>query len=99
MSRAFVNEDAVHEPEPRYGLPSRESPRFAAAAARALLEGAHIGNTRSAEDATGYDWGAPALIPHIEDLIREAEGLSDERMARLGRRYLRAASRQGREPG
>ena len=93
MSRAFVNEDATHEPEPRYVLPSRESPRFDAAAARALLEGAHIGNTQSAEAATGYDWGDPALVPHIEALIREAEGLGDERMARLGRRYLRAAER------
>ena len=46
MSRAFVNEDATHEPEPRYTLPPRESPRFAAAAARALLEGAHIGDER-----------------------------------------------------
>ncbi|WP_419862261.1 hypothetical protein [Candidatus Palauibacter sp.] len=93
MSRAFVNEDATHEPEPRYVLPPRESPRFDAAAARALLEGAHVGNTRSAETATGYGWGEPALAPHIEDLIREAEGLGDERMARLGRRYLTAARR------
>ena len=93
MSRAFVNEDATHEPEPRYVLPPRESPRFDAEAARALLEGAHIGNTQSAEDATGYDWGDPVLVPHIEALIREAEGLGDERMARLGRRYLRAAER------
>ena len=94
MSRAFVNEDATHEPEPRYTLPSRESPRFDAAAARALLEGAHIGNTQSAEAATGYMWGDPVLIPHIEDLICEAEGLGDERMARLGRRYLRKAGRE-----
>lgn len=93
MSRAFVNEDATHEPEPRYVLPPRESPRFDAAAARALLEGAHVGNTRSAETATGYAWGDAALAPHIGELIREAEGLGDERMARLGRRYLRAAGR------
>lgn len=93
MSRAFVNEDATHEPEPRYALPPRESPRFDAAAARALLEGAHIGNTHSAETATGYAWGDPALVSHIEELIREAEGLGDERMARLGRRYLRKAGR------
>ena len=94
MSRAFVNEDAAHEPEPRYTLPPRESPRFDAAATRALLEGAHIGNTQSAEAATGYTWGDPVLIPHIEDLICEAEGLGDERMARLGRRYLRKARRE-----
>lgn len=93
MSRAFVNEDATHEPEPRYALPPRESPRFDAAAARALLEGAHIGNTRSAEAATGCAWGDPLLVPHIEELIREAEELGDERMARLGRRYLRKAGR------
>lgn len=93
MSRAFVNEDAVHEPEPRYVLPPRESPRFEAAAARALLEGANVGNTQSAEAATGIEWGDPALVPHVEALIREAEDLGDDRTARLGRRYLRAARR------
>ena len=94
MSRAFVNEDATYEPEPRYVLPPRASPRFAAAVARALLEGAHMGNTRSAETATGYEWGDPDLRPHILELIRDAEELGDERMARLGRRYLRAADRE-----
>jgi len=92
MSRAFVNEDDTHEPEPRYALPERDSPRYDAAAARALLEGAHMGNTQSAEAATGYVWGAPALVPRIEELIREAEEIGDERMARLGRRYLKKAS-------
>jgi len=92
MSRAFVNEDATHEPEPRYVLPERSSPRYDAAAARALLEGAHVGNTQSAEAATGYQWGDPALVPHVEDLIREAKEIGDERMARLGRRYLKKAA-------
>lgn len=91
MSRAFVNEDATHEPEPRYALPPRGSPRFEAAAARALLEGAHVGNTMSAEAATGRSWGDRRLVPHIEALIHEAETLGDVRMARLGRRYLRSA--------
>lgn len=93
MSRAFVNEDAAEEPEPRYALPDRDSPHYPAAAARALLEGAHIGNTQSAEQATGYAWGDASLAPHIEALIAEAEEEGDRRQARLGRRYLRAAER------
>ena len=94
MSRAFVNEDATHEPEPRYALPPRESPRFPEAAARALLDGAHIGNTQSAEAATGIEWGDPILVPHIKALTREAEALDDTRTTRLARRYLRAAARR-----
>ena len=92
MSRAFVNEDAAQEPEPRYTLPERDSPEYDAAAARALLEGANMGNTQSAEAATGYGWGDPRLISHIEALIREAEDIGDERMVRLGRRFVRKAS-------
>lgn len=92
MSRAFVNEDATQEPEPRYTLPERGSPDYDAAAARALLEGANIGDTRSAETATGYSWGDLVLVPHIETLIRQAEDMGDERTARLGRRFLRRGS-------
>lgn len=91
MSRAFVNEDATFEPEPRYSLPDRESPYYDEAAARALLEGANLGNTRSAEKATGYRWGEPVLAGHVEALMSEAAGAGDERMVRLARRYLRKA--------
>jgi len=91
MSRAFVNEDAASEPEPRYTLPDRDSPYYEEAAARALLEGADAGNTRSAEKATGYAWGDPALVEHMRALLAEAEDLGDERGVRLARRYLRKA--------
>ena len=91
MSRAFVNEDATSEPEPRYSLPDRASPYYEAAAARALLDGANVGNTLSAEKATGYRWGDPALVSYIEELAEEAAGLDDERTVRLARRYLRKA--------
>lgn len=89
MSRAFVNEDAASEPEPRYVLPARESSDYAFAAARALLEGADQGNTRSAELATGYTWGDPELVVHMRALIEQAETDGDDRFARLGRRYVR----------
>ncbi|MCG8467069.1 MAG: hypothetical protein MJB57_02535 [Gemmatimonadetes bacterium] len=92
MSRAFVDEDAASEPEPRYVLPDRGSPHYPAAAARALIEGANQGNTRSAELATGYAWGAPELVPHIETLIEQAKADGDDRAARLGRRYLKKAA-------
>ncbi|MDH3733164.1 MAG: hypothetical protein OEU54_06495 [Gemmatimonadota bacterium] len=95
MSRAFVNEDATFEPEPRYSLPDPESPYFDEAAARALLEGANAGNTMSAEKATGLRWGEARLVPHVEALIREAEEAGDTRMARLGKRFLRKAAEVG----
>ena len=67
MSRAFVNEDAGNDrPAPTYDLPAREDPSYDAAAASALLEGARVGDTMSAEDATGYRWGEPRLMQHIE---------------------------------
>lgn len=95
MSRAFVNEDATFEPEPRYSLPDRESPHYQEAAARALLEGANLGNTMSAEKATGFAWGEPRLVPHVEALAAEAEQAGDERMFRLARRFLRKAGSTG----
>ena len=90
MSRAFVNEDAGHEPEPTYALPERESPYYDEAAARALLQGANVGNSRSAELATGYRWGDPALATHVSAILEEAETSGDDRLAQLARRFLRA---------
>ena len=46
MSRAFVREDNDENlPRRSYRLPSRDDPAFDAAAARALLEGARVGDT------------------------------------------------------
>lgn len=91
MSRAFVNEDAASEPEPVYVLPEAGSPHFERAAARALIEGANAGNTRSAERATGYAWGAPELVAEMRAILVEAEQHGDERTAQLARRFLRRA--------
>jgi hypothetical protein len=90
MSRAFVNEDAG-APGPRrdYHLPSREDPEFDAAAASVLLEAARVGETASAEDATGYLWGEPGLATHVRRIMREAESSGDERLEQLARRFLR----------
>lgn len=89
MSRAFVNEDAASEPEPVYTLPDPDSPHFDGAAALALIEGANIGNTRSAEVATGYRWGEPCLIQHVEEILGEALAREDYRVEQLTRRFLR----------
>jgi len=89
MSRAFVNEDA-NEPEPRYVLPPRGDPGYDAAAAQALLDGANIGNSYSAEQATGYRWGEEKLKPHVRALMARAEAAGDERMATLAARFLKA---------
>lgn len=91
MSRAFVNEDAAYEPEPEYELPDPDSPEYDEAAARALIEGANAGNSRSAELATGYRWGAQTLVPLMERILEDAEAEGEERTAQLARRFLRAA--------
>lgn len=91
MSRAFVNEDDFHEPEPQYSLPEPGSPDFDPAAAWALIEGANQGDTRSAERATGLSWGEPRLVPHVRALLDQAGADGDERIARLARRFLRKA--------
>ena len=91
MSRAFVNEDAGGEPSPRhrYPLPRRDDPEYDAAAARALLRGADVGDKLGAEEATGYAWGEPKLKDHIERLLGDARTDGDDRLEQLAERYLR----------
>ena len=91
MSRAFINEDAGAGDAPRYPLPSRSDPSFDLAAARALLHGADLGDTASAEVATGYYWGEPKLRPLVERIRDEALEDGDERLEQLAERFLRAA--------
>jgi hypothetical protein len=92
MSRAFVNEDAAPGEAPRYPLPPKEDPSYDAAAARALLLGAHLGDTASAEAATGYYWGDPKLRPWVERILNEAQQDGDERLEQLAERFLRVRS-------
>ena len=94
MSRAFVNEDASQDQDPRYDLPERDSSFYDEAAAWALLEGANIGNTRSAETATGYQWGEPLLLPFVEGFLEQAERDDNLRLAQLAKRYIRAAAKR-----
>src|SRR5207249_1863455 len=89
VSRAFVKEDA-DGPAPRYHLPKREDPGFDAAAAMALLEGANVGDSLSAQEATGYRWGEPRLRPHVERILAEAKASGNERLEQLAERFLRA---------
>jgi hypothetical protein len=89
MSRAFVKEDAGG-PERRYRLPAREDPGFDRAAAEALLEGANVGDSYSAELATGYRWGEPRLKPHVERILAAARAEGNERLEQLAERFLRA---------
>jgi hypothetical protein len=89
MSRAFVKEDAGSgAPRRDYGLPPRDDPGFAAAAAAALLEAARAGETGSAEQATGYLWGEPKLRAHVRALLERARAAGDERLAELAERFL-----------
>lgn len=95
MSRAFVNEDAAQGPEPKYDLPEPDSPYFDEAAAWALIEGANLGDTRGAEDATGCHWGEARLVPHVQEILEQAREQDNLRLEQLARRYLRAAKRGG----
>jgi hypothetical protein len=100
MSRAFINEDAGASDTPRFPLPPRNDPGFDAAAARALLQGADLGDTASAESATGYFWGEPRLRPFVERILAEAQEDGDERLEQLAGRFLRSVEKGGkREDG
>jgi len=90
MSRAFINEDAGAGEAPRFLLPPQEDPSFDLAAARALLYGADLGDTASAEAATGYYWGEPKLRPLVERILDEAREDGNERLEQLAGRFLRA---------
>ena len=91
MSRAFVNEDAGGGPEPEYRLPEPDSPYYREAAAWALLQGADQGDSRGAEDATGYRWGDPLLATEVRAILAQAEETGEDRVAQLARRFLREA--------
>lgn len=93
MSRAFVNEDAGSSPEPRYDLPDRASPHYDEAAAWALIQGADQGDSPSAERATGYRWGEPALVPQMERILERSRERGEQRVEQLALRFLRAARR------
>ena len=90
MSRAFVKEDD-HQDEPEFRLPDPDSPYYAEACAWALIQGADEGDSRSAEFATGYEWGDPALTAEMERILEQAEADDQTRVAQLARRFLRAA--------
>ena len=91
MSRAFTKEDSDNwgDPGKRFFLPPRDDPGFDAAAAEALLEAARTGDTGSAEMATGYYWGEPALRPHVERILARARLENDDRLEQLAERFLR----------
>jgi len=89
VSRALVKDDAPG-PEPRYNLPDRSDPGYDAAAARALLDGANVGDSYSAELATGYQWGEKKLKLHVQRILAGARAAGDERTVQLAERFLRA---------
>lgn len=91
MSRAFVNEDGPDGPAPRFYLPARDDPGFDAAAAEALLDAANAGETLAAEEATGYRFGAPALVPYVRAILADARARGQDRLEQLAERFLRRA--------
>ena len=89
-----MNEDAGGD-TPRFPLPPRDDPSFDLAAARALLQGADLGDTASAEAVTGYYWGDPKLRSLVERILEEAREDNNERLEQLAERFLRVPSRAG----
>ncbi|MDE0806554.1 MAG: hypothetical protein OSA24_03305 [Longimicrobiales bacterium] len=89
MSRAFVKEDYDPVPVIQYDLPDPRSETFAAASASALIQGANLGETKSAEIATGYSWGDPRLNHHIDHLLTRAQKDGDDRTIQLAKRFLK----------
>jgi hypothetical protein len=96
MSMAFLRDDPPDlRPEIKHDLPPRDDPRFDAAAAKALLEGARVSEIMAAEEATGYAWGEPKLVPHVEALLDRATKEKDDRLEQVAERFLRAAMKAG----
>jgi hypothetical protein len=96
MSRAFVKEDDdEYEPERTFALPAPNTPGYAEASAHALLEAARDNVTAQAESATGYRWGHPDLVRHVQSILHALESVpfeeQDRRMIQVASRYLRAA--------
>ena len=92
MSRAFVSEDASGpDPRHRFPLPPRDDPGYDVAAARALLQGAHEGDSAGAEEATGYRFGESRLVPQIRQLLAQAREDGNDRLEQLAERFLRRA--------
>jgi hypothetical protein len=89
MSRAFTKEGAGWgDPSYRVVLPPKDDPGFDAAAAEALLEAARVGQTGSAEEATGYYWGEKRLTAHVRAILEKARAAKDERLIQLCERFL-----------
>ena len=92
MSRAFVNEDqGGPDPRHRFPLPPVDDPTYDAAAARALIQGAHEGDSASAEEATGYVFGEAKLVPHVRVILARAREEGNDRLEQLAERFLRRA--------
>jgi hypothetical protein len=89
MSRAFVNEDSAPGPRRRFPLPPRDAPDYDEVAASTLLEAAREGATGDAEEATGYRWGEPKLVPHVKRILARARAEGDDRLEQLAERFLR----------
>ena len=92
MSRAFVSEDQEGpDPRHRFPLPPVGDPGYDEAAARALLQGAHEGDSAAAEEATGYRFGEARLVPYVQGILERARKDGNDRLEQLAERFLRRA--------
>lgn len=92
MSRAFApKDDPPDPPRATYPLPPRDDAGYDAAAAAALLQGARVGDTAAAEEATGYGWGDPRLRLYVERILQRAIDDGDDRLEQVAERFLKKA--------
>ena len=95
MSRAFVSEDHDGpDPRHRFPLPPRDDPGYAMAAAQALLQGAHEGDSLAAEEATGFRFGDPRLVTEVRQLLLIDREERNDRMEQLAERFLLRAGEE-----
>ena len=92
MSRAFDSEDQEGpDPRHRFPLPPVGDPGYDEAAVRALIQGAHEGDSAAAEEATGYRFGEPRLAPYVQAILERARKDGNDRLEQLAERFLRKA--------
>ena len=67
--------------------------------ARALIQGADVGDSLGAEEATGFRFGEPLLVPQVRAILDQARSEGNDRMEQLAERFLRRAGVGGEEDG
>ena len=95
MSRAFVNEDAGQDQDPRYDLPERDSSFYDEAAAWASAGRREHRQHAECRNGYGISMGrTDCSCPSWKGFLEQAERDDNLRLAQLAKRYIRAAAKR-----